>query len=60
MQGGVHVSKIMKPGGFFLSYMLLWLKSIKLERAEVDAVINEVLEDRNELNFNFEDGFNSP
>ena len=32
----------------------------KRERAEVEAVINEVLEERNELHFNFRGGFNSP
>jgi hypothetical protein len=31
----------------------------KRERAEVEAVINEVVEDRNELHFNFRGRFNS-
>jgi hypothetical protein len=30
------------------------------ERAEVEAVTNKVLGDRNELHFNFQGGFNSP
>ena len=44
---------------FFLSHAPL-AEEHKRERAEVEAVINEVLEDRNELHFNFQGGFNSP
>ena len=48
-----HIKNNETRHGFFSFIHAALADEHKCERAEVEAVINEVLEDRNELHFNF-------